>query len=257
MLQLLRAMLNLPMLALVMCRSAGIMLAAPVLSSASVPMQVKAALSFLLAVIMLPFAAQHAGAMPSHAFGYLPLAVNELGLGLLIGFSAALVLAALESAGGLIAHEIGLTLASVASPESMEEEESAISVLMALFGVLLFLSVNGHHWIIQALAASYRTMPIGQVPWGASSARMVDEGFSGFLVETLRLAAPLMGMMFLVTVVIALVAKAAPQMNILLVGYPVKVMMGVVAMVLTFPLIWPVLRGAFGDLHAHLMRFVR
>jgi len=256
MLELLRAMLNLPMLALVMCRSAGIMIAAPLLSSASVPMRVKAALSFLLGVIMLPFAATDAAALPAHGLAYVPLALSELGLGLLIGFSASLVLAALEAAGGLMAHQIGLALASVASPDDAAER-GVISVMLGLFGLMLFLAVDGHHWLIQALAVSYRKMPLGQAPWNESYAGTLDAGFSAFLVGTLRIAAPLMGMMFLVTVVIALVAKAVPQMNILLVGYPVKVLMGVVGMVLTFPLIWPVLRGAFGDLHARLLSLVR
>jgi flagellar biosynthetic protein FliR len=73
----------------------------------------------------------------------------------------------------------------------------------------------------------------------------------------LRAVAPLMGIMFLVNIVLALMAKAVPQMNILVVGYPVKVFVGVLALALTFPLTWPVMHDAFYDLHAQLIALSR
>ncbi len=249
--ELLRAALNLPVFALVLCRVVGLMLAAPMLSSVSVPMRVKAALSILLGVVMFPFAGQ-VGDLPSTVLAYVPIVLTELGLGLLMGFAASVVLAALEAAGGLAAQQMGMALAQVASPDRAGDKP-ALSALMGIFGLLLFISADGHHWLVQAVAASYKTVPLGQVGWPQGVAGLVEDNFSGFILCALHLAAPLMGIMFLVTVMMALVAKAVPQMNILLVGYPVKVFIGLVALVLTFPLSWPVLRGAFQSLHDQLL----
>jgi len=255
MVELLQAALNLPAFALVLCRVAGVVLAAPMLSSMSVPVRVKAALSVLLALAIFPFAAS-AGDLPQGVVAYVPMVLTELGVGLVMGFAASVVLAALEAAGGLAAQQMGVALAHVVSPDR-SGEKPALSALLGVFGLLLFLSVDGHHWLLQALAVSYRTMPLGRVGWSPDFlAGVVQDSFSRFILCALRLAAPLMGIMFLVTVMIALVAKAVPQMNILLVGYPVKVFIGLVALVLTFPLIWPVLRGAFQRLQEDLLFLV-
>ena len=125
------------------------------------------------------------------------------------------------------------------------------------FCLLLFLAVDGHHWFIQALAISYRDIPLGQAHFSPAMAAAMQTGFSNLFLYALRCAAPLMGIMFLVNVVIALMAKAVPQMNILVVGYPVKVFVGVMALALTFPLTWPVMRDAFSDLHSQLIALSR
>ena len=78
-------------------------------------------------------------------------------------------------------------------------------------------------------------------------------GFSGLFTLALRVAAPVLGIMFMLNLVLGLLAKAVPEMNILMIGYPVKVLVGTGAMVLTFPLTWPVMRDAFQGLQQQLV----
>ena len=175
--ELLRAGLNLPLFALVLCRSAGIMLAAPVLSSISVPLRVKTALAVLLGLVMFPFASRGIGNLPGAVLGYVPVVAGELGLGLLMGFSAGMVLASLEAAGGLAAQQLGMALAHVVSPDQ-QQDKHALSAFLGVFGVLLFLAVDGHHWLIHAVAVSYRAIPLGQVKWRPEFAEAINAGFS-------------------------------------------------------------------------------
>ncbi len=248
---LLKIGLNLPLFGLVLCRIGGLVLAAPILSSMTIPLRVRAAVTALLGLIMLPIAAHAPVALPDSVLGYLPIVLQEMGLGLLMGFSAAMLIASLEAAGGLAAQQIGVALAQVASPDT-HRQEHVISVFLGIIGLLLFLAADGHHWLIRALASSYRQVPLGMAVWRSEFSELLREGLSGFTLVALRIAAPLMGIMFMLTVLIALIARTVPQMNILLVGYPVKVFVGVMSLVLTFPLMWPVLRAAFQNLQAQL-----
>jgi len=248
--------LSLPVFMLVLCRASGVMLTAPILSSVVIPARVRAGLTFLLAIVMYPLAAHAGGVLPAAVLAYAPLVLKELGLGLIMGFAGGLVLGALRAAGSLAAQQIGLGSSDVSLPEDDEESDEMAS-FFDVFGMLLFLAVDGHHWFIQALAISFRDLPLGQVHYGPGMAAAMQTAFSNLFLYALRCAAPLMGIMFLVNVVIALMAKAVPQMNVLLVGYPVKVFVGVLALALTFPLVLPVMRDAFGDLHSQLLLLAR
>lgn len=249
--------LNLPVLVLVICRSGAILMTAPVLSGTSVPARVRVALAALLSLIMYPIAMQYSGPLPTGVLAYAPLVLREMGMGLMMGFAGAVAIASLEAAGGLIAQQVGLTLVEMSNPDREEEESDQVTVFYGIFALLLFLAVDGHHWFIQALALSYREVPLGQAEFGPRLAELFNGQVDGLFTIALRVAAPVMAIMFMVNVVVALMAKSVPQMNILMVGYPVKVMIGVVAMALTFPLILPVARDAFAGLHRDLLTIVR
>jgi flagellar biosynthesis protein FliR len=255
--ELLGMALSLPVFLLVLCRASGIMLTAPILSSIAIPARVKVGLICLLSLIMYPLAAQHAGVLPAGVLGYVPLILREAGLGLLMGFAGGLVLGAMRAAGSLAAQTIGLGMSDVALPDNEEETGDEISTFFDTFCLLVFLAVDGHHWFIQALAISYRDIPLGTAHFSPAMGGAVQTGLSNLFLFALRGVAPLMGIMFLVNVVLALMAKAVPQMNILVVGYPVKVFVGVMALALTFPLTWPVMHDAFSDLHSQLVALSR
>ena len=248
--------LNLPVFVLVLCRASGIMLTAPILSSIEIPDRVKVGLVCLLSLIMYPIAAQHVGALPAGVLGYVPLVLAELGLGLLMGFAGGLVLGAMRAAGSMAAQSIGLGMSDVSLPDD-EDTADEVSTFFDIFCLLVFVALDGHHWFIQALAISYRDIPLGQAHLSPAIAAAMQTGLSKLFLFALRGVAPLMGIMFLVNVMLALMAKAVPQMNILFVGYPVKVLFGVVALALTFPLTWPVMHDAFSDLHAQLIALSR
>ncbi len=248
--------MNLPVFGLTLCRSAGIMIAAPVFSSASLPMRVKAAFAVLITALMYPIAMSHNPTLPQSAFQYVPVIMTELGLGLILGLVAGLVLASLNIAGAMIAQQAGLAMARVAAPDS-RISSTAVSVFFGMFGLLLFLSVDGHHWFIESLAISFRDVPIGKAHWNAGATDAISGGFSRMFLLALRIAAPVMGVMFMLNVLLGLIAKTVPEMNILMIGYPIKIAVGLSAMVMTFPFVWPVLSVAFRDLRIQMTLLAR
>lgn len=254
--ELIGAALNMPVFLLVLCRAGGIMISAPLFSNGLISVRIKVVLALLLALIMYPFAAKYSGPLPVSVLAYVPIVLTEVGLGLLMGFAGGLVLAILLAAGGIATQQIGLTLGELASP-NFDEDMDEISVFFDIIGILLFLAVDGHHWFIQALAISYHDIPLGHFTLRPEAATNITNSFCMVFTYALRGAAPLMAIMFLVNVAVAVLSKAVPQMNILMVGYPVKVFVGLLSMILTFPLMWPVMRDAFGNLHYQLLHFAR
>jgi flagellar biosynthesis protein FliR len=255
-LDILKAIINLPMFMLVATRITGIVLIAPIFSSISIPVRLKVAFVVVTALVMFPFASAHAGDMPSNVLGFAPLFVSELGMGLVMGLAGAMVIAGVEMAGNFISQQIGLAMATIADPAS-GQSTTAISVFLSMLTLLLFLAVDGHHWFIAAVGGSYRHVPLGAVEWTPALFKLYMANFSQMFLFMLRVAAPVVGLMFLVNIMMALIAKAAPGIHILIVGYPVKMFAGLTLLAGTFPLLWPVIRSSFEMLRIQLHQIVR
>ena len=247
---------HVPLFVLLLVRAGGLMLVAPILAHAALPILARIAFSVLLALILLPLSLGEPFAAPAGIIGYLPLLVTEAGIGLTLGFAAGVALAALRAAGELIGHQIGMAMAQVAAPD-FEGQSTPPGTLFALMGLLFFLGINGHHWLIRGLTLSCRMAPPGACRWSPRIAEILGGQFAGLFAFAVRLAAPVMAIMFLTTVLIALLAKAVPQINLMIVGYPVKVFIGLTVLATTFPLLFPVVGDAFQQLQVDLANLVR
>ncbi len=255
MVNLLRAMLNAPLFALVACRMSGIVLVAPIYSSVSIPARVKVALVFMISLVLFPFAVHYAGAMPTNLVGFVPLFLSELGMGLVMGLAGAIVIAAARMAGAFASQQIGLAMANTAAPDT-GGSSTAISVFLSMLALLLLLTMNGHHWFIRAVAMSYRKVPLGEIRWQAALLSAINAEVADTFVIALRLVAPIVGIMFLVNIMMALIAKTAPQIHILIVGYPIKMFAGLILLTLTFPMVWAVIRGSFDAFRLFLWHMI-
>lgn len=256
MLQLVKAMTSLPLFVLVTCRITGMIFVAPIFSSMSLNIRTKIAFVMILTFLMSPFAAQYAGPLPVKMLGFAPLILSEIGLGLLMGLTGAMLLATVEIGGNMAAQQMGLAMAQTAAPDS-GVTTTAISIFLGILALLFILAMDVHHWFIEIVAISYREAPIGEINWKPVVMRALMGNFSNIFVFAIRLVAPLMGILFFVNVMIALVAKTAPKMRILMVAYPLKVIVGLAALVITFPLVWPVVREACTTMREQMFQYLR
>ncbi len=246
---------HIPLFILLLVRAGGLMLVAPILAHVAMPVLVRVAFSVLLALILLPLSLGQPFVAPAIIFGYVPLLVTEAAIGLVMGFAAGMTLAALRAAGHFIAHQIGMAMSQVAAPD-IEGQSTPPATLFGVVGLLMFLGINGHHWFIRGLALSCRLTPPGVARWSPRINDILCGQFSGLFVVALRMAAPVLAIMFLSTVLIALLARAVPQINLMIIGYPVKVFIGLTALASTFPLLFPVASNAFRQMQVDLMRLV-
>jgi len=234
----------------------GAMLAfAPVFGHRSVPVPHRAGLAALLAVLLAPLLGPGPLGGDADMIRLVLAMAGEAFVGLAIGFVAQLVIATVESAGELIGSQIGLGLTAVFDP-SMAQQATAIARFEGFIALLLFLTLNGHHLLIQALAASFQRIPPGGFALEPGVAAGVVLLAGKLFRSSLDLAAPLLGLLVVLNAGMALLARIAPQTNVFLLTLPLSVGLGLIGLVQTFPAFSGAVAGLIdrmaGDLDALL-----
>ena len=208
------------MLFLVMLRCTGLVFSAPIFGHHSIPTLVKFGLAAALAVALTKGAGVAAGTMP------LVLAAPiELIIGLSLGFLLSMGFQAVEVAGRVISIQLGLSLASVFSP-TQEEASTAIDPFFSVLAGLVFLAMNLHLAVVQALAHSFIAYPVGG-GWPSDLALTGAQTIALALELGVRVALPVALVLLLVELSVALLARAIPQINVFMMGLPLKMLVGI------------------------------
>ncbi|MEW6488620.1 MAG: flagellar biosynthetic protein FliR [Thermodesulfobacteriota bacterium] len=214
---------------LVLLRMGALFAFAPVFSTPFVPTQVKAAAVLGLSAALTALGFPGEVAVPASAAELVALGVQELLLGLLIGFIARLVFAAVQFGGQLIGFQMGLGIVSVLDPQS-ETQISVVSQFQFILAVLLFLAVGGEGMLLEVFAHNLTAVPPGKPlltgPLIGAVAHLTGEVFS----LGLKLAAPVVAALFASQVLLGVFARSVPQMNMLVLGFPLQILVGFTVM---------------------------
>jgi flagellar biosynthetic protein FliR len=244
---------------LVFMRVGAVVMTLPILSSRSIPPTAKIGLAAILAFVLTPTLPADRPPVPSTFLPFLLMIAQELLLGLLFGFAAQVVFSGLQAAGQFLGTQMGLTIANTFDPLSQTQQINYIDQLYALLAGLLFLTINGHHWTIQALAQSFAIVPLGQFALGERVATDLVTLTTEAMVVSLRIGLPIAAALLLTDVAFLVLGRSAPQMNLFFVGQPLKIGIGLIAFFLALPamvaLMTSVFRGLLGDL-IELLRLV-
>jgi flagellar biosynthetic protein FliR len=227
--------------AAVLCaaRISGLVVIAPVFSSTAIPRLVRVATLVVLTVLLQPVAFGARGAILSLT----PSAVaGEVLIGFAIGLGAAVIIGAAEMAGDAMAVQMGLSGSAILDPLDTTQLP-VLGVFLRVFAVALLLSLDLHHGMLTALADSFITAPAGApVSLSGGILAMVHAGSELFALG-FRFAAPVIAVVFIVTLALALLNRAAQQLNLLTVSFPVQIAVGLVALGAALPTLAHVLGG--------------
>ena len=226
----------LPLFTIVLFRTASILFFSPIYNQTNLPLIIKIGLALVIAIAIFPTINSTQLALPDNLPNFILIIFKEVAVGFLIGYSATLAFGAFVMAGELISTEMGLAMAEQVDP-LFGDRISPIAQILQIVGLILFFSMNGHHWLINALVLSYKTVPItGFIESGVSISKIL-ELFSGLLVSAIKIAAPIMIVLALVVVVSGFLARSTPEINIFLIIFPTKILVGVLILAVTFPFI--------------------
>lgn len=232
---------------LVLFRLAGVFLMAPVLTSTMIPMKVKALLAGALALAAYPLVSPML-AMPASVdvMGLLPLVASEALIGLCVGALAATPLLFLELGGSIMGQSVGFGLARVYNPES-DIDTDLLAQLILMIATGAFIASGGLETLFTGIVHSFSRVPLG----GMSTDQAPLDLFLGVIASGcdlgLRVAMPVVGSTFLLIVVLGVLGKTMPQVNIMTVGFTFKVIAGLA--VLAFSLV--AIREIAGDALDH------
>ncbi len=223
---------------LIMMRMSSMMIIAPFYASGVIPFRMRALLSFLITLVIFPMVAQKGYAVPGAIGPYMVLVIQEVTIGLFIGFLVSVIVAGFQLSGEFFSVQIGFGINEVIDPLA-QVSIPLVGQLKNLIGLLVFLAISGHHFLIMAIYKSFELAPImtlGRGPVGGYL-KFLTYVFSGMFVVALKISLPIVATVFLVSVSMGVLSKAAPQMNIMMLGFPVKIMVAFGVMVLISPLI--------------------
>jgi len=216
------------MLFLVMLRCTGLVFTAPIFGHHSIPTLVKFGLAAAFAVALAKTAGTTAGTMP-----LIMAAPIELIIGLSLGFLLSMGFQAVEVVGRVISIQLGLSLAAIFSP-TQEEASTAIDPFFSVLAGLVFLAMNLHLAIVQALAHSFIAYPAGG-GWPTDLALTGAQTISLALEMGVRVALPIALVLLLVELSVALLARAIPQINVFMMGLPLKMLVGIAVLAMAVP----------------------
>lgn len=217
---------DLPLFLLALTRVSGMVFLAPIFGSPSHPPQVRALLSLLLAVLFFPSLRGTAVAMPPDVWTLLLAAGGELAVGMCIGFASALLFAGVQFAGQIVDQELGIQQANLLDPFS-GETISVVGQLKVFLATLVFLLINGHHFLLQAVGDSFRSVPpLAFAPSTAAVTALSDTMITDLLRMGVQIAAPTLVTLFLVTVALAFMARTVPELNIFVLGFALRAGVG-------------------------------
>jgi flagellar biosynthetic protein FliR len=223
--------------ALILTRLSGFFLFLPVFSWRTVPVRIRVACVLLLSAffaVWTPMTVTITASTPT--LYVIVLLVQEATYGLALGIIAQTLFSVVRTAARIIERQMGLAMAEIMDPLTGDRTQPLGGLLEMIF-ILFFLSANGHHLLILVLARSYETFPIGTVPDMATMAGGVVEAGSTMLTASLRLAAPLLAAFLLMLVILAILARIVPEMNILFISMPVRVAVGLMLTLAFLPFI--------------------
>ncbi len=233
---------HVPVFALVMFRITGLFVLAPMLGSRLVPVQVKAMFALGVALCVYPAlgpltgAGEASQAARAAALGLLDgggvellavplLIVNELLIGFVIGFGATLPLMGAQMGGRIIDQQIGLGIAEFFNPD-LNDTTGVLGEFFFITTLTLFVLVNGHRAMLEAVAGSFDRIPLGGMSVGSDMGGFMLGMATLMLDLALRVSGPLLSLVLLESVAMGFIARTVPQLNILSVGFPLRILIG-------------------------------
>jgi len=224
-------------------RILALIAASPLFGNKAVPNSVKVTLGVLLATTIAPAIPAMPAVQPFSYAGLL-IVVQELLIGAAMGFTIRIVFAAVEMAGEISSLTMGLGFASFFDPLT-QGRSSAISQFLALIATMAFLSVNGHLVLLSALAESFNSLPVSATPVSGSGFKQMADWGAKIFSAGLHISLPIVAALLITNVALGILTRAAPQLNLFGIGFPITLGVGFIVVAMTLPYLATPLQNLF------------
>ncbi len=221
---------------LMFVRITAVLYLIPIFGHKVIHSRMRIAIAFFLALVLFPLGAVNAVPEPRNLIGFFWMVIMEVGVGVVIGYFTLFIFGAVSFAGSIIDTDMGFAMLSLSDPVDETTMSTATGVFFTLLFTILFLLFNGHYFLLMALQKSFEYIPVGKAAFPAQPLAQAAADSVTLLMEVaMRLAAPIMVVMFITSVTLGIIAKTMPQMNIFFVGAPLKIAVGFLAIIVALP----------------------
>ncbi len=218
--------------------------------------QVKILFALILAMVIFPTLNWQAAQIEAVKGDLIILSLREVFIGAALGYLARMFLFAFRVAGELISQSMGLSAASVFNP-SLGGQSTAVEQFYVAITSIFYLAVNGHHFLISGLVSTLDVVPVAQMTLNTAHFSGVGEMVQQVVELGLKFAAPIVISILVVNLILGVVGKTVPQLNVLITSFPINIMVGFMLMMMTFPILMDHMGEFLETSTAEVFRFVR
>ncbi len=229
---------------IILLRVSSIVATMPVLGNRTVPARVKGGLSLMIAFLLFPFVELHISS--PDILTLVSKMAGEIMIGITIGLAGRLIFAGVQLAGQLAGFQMGFAIVNVFDPIS-SAQVSIIAQFQYLLAMLIFLAIDAHHVFLYAIAESYRIVPAFDFHFSGGLMQSIVDLSKNMFVVAIKIGAPVIAMLLMISIGFGLIARTVPQINILIVGFPVKIAVGLICIGLSLPVFARMVGSIFLD----------
>jgi flagellar biosynthetic protein FliR len=219
---------------LVLTRVTAFFAYAPFLGGTSVPTTVKVGLSFLTSVSIYPLLNFQGFQTAMDLVAFTALIFREVLIGLALGFVCNMIFEAIKLAGSVFDMQVGFGIVSVVDPEA-DTEVSIMAIFKYFVALIAFIGCDGYHILIYALGRSFREIGVGEFFSMGAMSGILTRQFSSMVEIGFQISLPMMGSILLATVVLGIMAKATPRVQVFLLSFPLRIYVGLVTVMALLP----------------------
>ena len=236
---------------LVLTRLSAMMYAFPFFGSPAIARRVKILITMVLSFMLLPVVGVD-GLGLDWGLGKLSLALGrELAVGLVIGFGTKFMFEAFSLAGTFAGRQMGFAMADLIDPIT-STPQSMVGQFWSLVAILLFLAVDGHHYLIRLMVQNFHLVPLATGRLSPATGRMLINGSNDMFSLALKLAAPAVILTLMLDVGIGVLSRALPRLQVFFVALPLKLFVGVLALAVSLQLF----QALFSSMYDEFREFV-
>lgn len=238
--------------ALIFVRVLGLFSSGQFFSNQNIPMQVKIILSIILTSAMASQFIEEQPAIDYHLWNLVLLAAKEFLVGAILGFATNIVFWTAKFGGAMVDFDLGFQAATLFDRDS--GSPSLVGEFFNLTALMIFLILNGHHFVIEAMFMSLRAVPLTTFEMSKATVSLLIKMPTTIMLIGIKIAAPVIISMFAANLALALLARIAPQTNIFMISFQVKIAVGLLVLIAAVPLLVIVLKIAMTESNNELMK---
>ncbi|WP_026893836.1 flagellar biosynthetic protein FliR [Clostridiisalibacter paucivorans] len=232
---------------LIFMRISGIFIITPIFSRKNIPMIYKIVISIFFSLVLV----STVNVENIRGLQVITVLIKELSIGLLMGFISYLFFISFFIAGQVIDMQIGFGMVNVFDPQSNAQVPISgnFYYIMAL---LIFLTIDGHHILLTGIIDSYNIIPINGMVFDESLISLITKIFGEIFIIGFKISSPVLATIFIVNVFLGILARTMPQMNVFIVGMPLKIIVGIVTVIVVMPLYIILVKNIFGHMYEQI-----
>jgi flagellar biosynthetic protein FliR len=237
---------------LTVIRISGIIFTAPVFGSEIISARIKLFLSILLGILIFPFVTVVDLSKANNLLIIL-IIIKELLIGIATGLIARFIFVGVQFGGQIIGTQMGFGIVNVLDPQN-NSSISLVAQFQNIIMILFFLSIGGHLYIIQAIVKSFEMIPLGVFVFNKESYIFIVTIFSKIFLTALKITAPIFVTLLVTQIVLGIMGRLVPQLNILIIGFPIQIAAGLIVIITSMTFFFSMFESLMYDYLRNILR---